>query len=692
MRACAAINRSSLPGRGRVVRLLWLACWLATAATAATARLERLEIESREVVAGGQSFADFGAYEKLTGKLHYVLDPAAPANRAIVDLELAPRSADGMVRFHGDFVLMQPRDPKRLQGSILLEVPNRGRRTLFEHFHAPQLQSSRPRAGTPPWLDDPLLFERGLRLLWVGWQGDTPYDPELLSLQRIELTTDREGLLRSDHVFSDAASIMPLAHRNHRPYGVSAADDPRNRLTVRSEAFGPRQTIPRQRWRFARLDKTGKVVADPFWIHLQGGFEVGKIYEVVYVARRPWVAGLGLAAIRDAASFFRHGPAVGSSPTAGLTPGPVIAFGASQSGRLLRQLLHEGFAVDEAGRQVFDGLWMHGAGAGRGSFNHRFAEPSRESHAFSGFAYPSELLPMVGSASKPGDEGLYDRWRALSGNASKLPAKVVITHTSYEYWGRAASLTHTSPDGLQDSPLDANERLYLLPGSQHFVDMFPPQAFATRYVVNPHNTKFAMRALLVALDAWVRQGRVPPSSRYPRLEDKTLLPLAGWRFPELPAITPPRHPYQPRRLDYGQRFASSGIIDQQPPRPLGQSWQIALPAVDADGNEQAGLPLPEVTVPVGTYTGWNLRSPKAGAGQEMVEYRGTFLPFQCSAAGRRDTGDPRPSLEERYGGREEYLRRFRRASEQAVAAGVLLARDVPALERRARDLWRLICR
>ena len=685
MRPLQVIAMLLAGGRGSLATLLLLYMLLAQAAPA-TARLERVEIKTRQAVAGGRSFGPHGAYEVVEGKLHYLLDPADGANAAIVDLDQAPRSADGKVRFEGDFVLMQPRDPKHQQGSIVLQAPNRGRRTLFQHFHDPE----RPQ-GDGNWLVEPLLLEQGLRLLWVGWQGDTPYDSELLSLDRVKATVEDEGLLRAEQVFSDPATVMPLAHRNHRPYGVSAMDDPRNRMTVRTSPFGSRQTIAKENWRFARLDGAGKVVADPFWVHLDGGFEVGKIYEVVYVARGSWIAGLGLAAVRDAASYFRHGPETGQPAPPGWVPGPVIAFGASQSGRLLRQMIYQGFAVDEAGRQVFDGVWIHGAGAGRGSFNHRFAEPSRENHAFSGGLYPTEMLPMQGTSKEPGEAGLYDRWRQLSGDADTLSAKVILTHTSYEYWGRAASLTHTSPDGRRDSPLDANERIYLLAGSQHFVDGFPPQAFGTRYVVNPHNTRFAMRALLVALDAWVRDGKAPPSSRYPRLADGTLVAVGDVRFPRLPGVSPPPREYQPRPLDFGPRFISQGIIDLQPPRQHGARWWVGVPQVDADGNEVAGLRLPEVAVPVATYSGWNLRSTKAGASDEMADYRGSFFPFQCSAGKQRGNGDARPSLEERYGERAVYLRRFLASAEKATQEGYLLKRDLPSLQRRAEALWRLIC-
>jgi hypothetical protein len=300
------------------------------------------------------------------------------------------------------------------------------------------------------------------------------------------------------------------------------------------------------------------------------------------------------------------------------------------------------------------------------------------------------MLPMQGTSPEAGGTGLYDRWRRLSGDADRLPAKVILTHTSYEYWGRAASLTHTTPDGRRDAPLDANERIYLLAGSQHFVDGFPPQPFGTRYAVNPHNTRFAMRALLLALDAWVRDGKAPPASRYPKLADGTLVAVDKVRFPSLPGVSPPQREYRPRPLDFGPRFASQGIIDRQPPQS-GEPWWVGVPQVDADGNEVAGLRLPEVAVPVATYSGWNLRSSKAGASDEMADYRGSFFPFQCSSGKQRGGGDPRPSLEERYEERAGYLRRFLASAEKATQDGYLLSRDLPSLQRRGEALWRLIC-
>lgn len=658
-----------------------LCCW---ASSTAWAVVERMQVERREVLANGQSFGAVGVYEIWQGKLHFAVDPEDPANGAIVDVSLAPRGSDGKVRFHSDFVLVQPRDPKHRQGTLLLEPPNRGRRTLVDVFHAPGRHS-----GEGSWTENPLLLEGGFRMLWVGWQADTPFDSELLSMQKVEAAVHEDGLLRSDHVFTEPAAVMPLAHRNHRPYGVYQPENPRHQLTARSSVDGQRQVVPRERWRFARLDGQGTVVPDPFWIHLDGGFEAGKIYEVVYVGRRPWVVGLGLAALRDAASFFKY--PVADKPR----EQRVIAFGASQSGRLLRHMLYQGFASDEKGRQVFDGVWIHGAGAGRGSFNHRFAEPSREAHGFSSFLYPTDLFPFSGTSLKLSDEGrregLYDVWRTASDRTASgrskgtLPAKVMITHTSYEYWGRAASLTHTTPDGKADLQLEPHERLYLLAGTQHFVDSFPPRAYGTRYTANPHSTRFAMRALLVALEAWVAKGTAPPDSRYPKLADGSLVVPGKVDWP-VPGVALPQHWYRPRHLDFGPRFRSHGIIDHQPPTTKG-AFAVAVPQVGDDGNERVGIRMPEVIVPVATYSGWNLRAAKIGAGDQLADYRGSFFPLRRNLEDRRRANDPRLSLDERYGSREEYLRQFEVAAEGLVKQRLLLSNDLPAVVSHGAELW-----
>ena len=634
----------------------------------------RWQVTSREILANGHLFGPAGAYEKVRGRLHYAVDPEHASNQAIVDLDLAPRGPDGRVHFAGDAILLQPLDPQRRKGTLLLDVPNRGRKTLYTWFHG--LQDG----GGEPWLEQPLLLEKGLRLLWVGWQMDTPYDSQLLSLDRVTAKVDEVGLLRSDAVFNEKTAVMPLAHRNHRPYGVSDPSDPRNRLTVRDRPDGPRRQIDRSRWRFGRLDKAGKVVSDPFWVHLDGGFEAGKIYEVVYVAKQPTVNGLGMAAIRDAASFFKF--EAGGKRRGGAVPSNrVLAWGASQAGRLLRQMLYEGLAVDAQGRQVFDGVWIHGAGAGRGSFNHRFAEPSRDGHAFASFSYPVDLPPFNGQ------QGLYDRWRQASKETpgkvqgGSLPAKVVLTHTSYEYWSRGASLTHTTTDGQGDALLDANERIYFLTGTQHWLDPWPPRATATRYPVNGHDYRYALRALLVAFDGWLHGGPAMPKSRHPKIADGTLVSFEKLRFPALPGAETPSSPYRPPRLDFGPRFSSQGIIDHQPPK-VGEPWPMRVPQVDADGNERAGVRLPQITVPVAVYTGWNLRRPKDGGGEHLALFRGAMFPLPVSESGTS-------ALKERYGGPEPYLRRTRHAVSQLVEEGFFLEDDADTFQQRAVEAWRL---
>lgn len=654
--------------------LLWVS------AEAAQAEVVRWQVKSREILANGRLFGKAGAYEKVSGRLHYAVDPEHPSNQSIVDLDAAPRGSDGRVHFTGDAIFMQPLDPQRRKGTLVLDVPNRGQGTVYTWFHGLEADNKEP------WLAQPLLLEQGFGLLWVGWQMDTPYDPELLSLDRVEAAVEEVGVLRSDAVFGDPTAVMPLAHRNHRPYGVSDPADPRNQLTVRDHPNGTRRLVERSAWRFGRLDKAGKVVPDPFWVHLDGGFEAGKIYEVVYVANNPTVNGLGLAAIRDAASYFKYEAGrSGIAPSASKPPRRVLAWGVSQAGRLLRQMLYEGLAVDGQGRQVFDGVWIHGAGAGRGSFNHRFAEPSRDGHAFASFFYPVDLPPFTGQ------QGLYDSWRqAAEGNKTEgnkaaspggvLPAKVLLTHTSYEYWSRGASLTHTTPDGKGDAVLDANERIYFLAGTQHGLDPWPTTATATRYPANGHDYRYALRALLVSFDGWLHGGPALPPSRYPKIDDGTLVETKALHFPTLPEVEVPGSPYRPMRLDFGQRFGSHGIIDHQPPR-VGEPWPVFVPQVGADGNELAGIRLPHIGVPVAVHTGWNLRRPQDGGAEHLALFRGAMFPLPVPESGVL-------ALEERYGGPEEYLRRVKHLARKMVQEGFLLDQDLSAFQQQSVRAWR----
>lgn len=665
-----------------LARALAVVACLSIGAASSRAEVEGVDIVRREIVADGHAFGLVGPYEKLAGTVRFSLDPAAPANARIVDLDLTPRDADGRVRFTSDFYALRPVDTQRASGSILLEVPNRGGKASVRYFDRGAAGTSDPTSRED--FGDALLLHRGMSVVWLGWQFDVPDQPELLRLHApfAEADPPLRGLVRSDQVFAEPSTVLPLAHRDHRPYPVADPDDARNVLTVRETRLGARTVIARDRWRFARLEDDGRAVADRRFVHLAEGFVPGTIYELVYVAERPAVVGLGMAAMRDLASFLKHDAA---SPVPGAR---VLGVGISQTGRFLRTFLYQGFNRDLAGRAAFDGMLVHTAGAGRGSFNHRFAQPSRDAHAFSAFFYPTDIFPFTGSAQLDPvtgrREGLLDN-EAVA--AASLP-KIFFTNSGYEYWGRGAALIHTSVDGTRDVALRENVRAYHLASSQHFVDRFPPQPAGTLHPANPANYFFVLRALLVRLDDWVAGRAEPPPSRLPRLEDGSLTPIAGLRFPRLPGVHAPSRAHEAYRVDYGPRFRAQGIVDLEPPK-VGPAFPVLVPQVDADGNELGGVRLPQIAVPVATYTPWNFRTPESGAAAELADFRGSFLAF-AAAQGARRAGDPRPSLAERYTSRDAYLGAYTRAARQLLEDGLLLAEDLPEIFDLGAALWDLV--
>lgn len=663
-----------------------LACSLCLAAPA-SARVVRIDVLSRAPVLGGKSFGSAGAYEKIVGRVVFEVRPDDPHNRGIVDLENAPRGAGGAVEFSADLFVLAPRDARKGNGALLLEVPNRGRKAMLAIMNGATPSFDPSAEGE---LGDGWLMRQGYTLAVIGWQWDIGEDGTRMRLHapvaRNPDGTRITGLLRDDFSLPAATKEVPLGHIivgdiGGSEYPVASPGDPRNKLTVRDAATGPRRTIPRSRWRFARtLD--GELVDSDRHVHLESGFQPGKLYELVYAVQDPVVAGLGLAAVRDFASHVKHGraPVVAAER--------VYAAGISQCGRFLRHFLWAGFNADEEGRRALDGVLAHVAGAGRGSFNHRFAQPSRDSQPWASFFYPTDLFPFTDLPERDpvtGERaGLLDAARA-----ARVAPKVFYSNTSYEYWGRSAALVHVTPDGRRDARIADDTRVYTFTGLQHFSRGFPPEVgtgdLKGRNRQNPNPVRWYWRAMLVNMNAWVKDGVAPPPSRHPSLADGTLVPLEQLRFPGIPGGEVPRHPPRAFRLDFGPRW-SKGIIDRHPPR-IGRPFPLFVPTVDSDGNDRGGVRLPQLTVPLATYTPWNLRDRSIGAPDQMVSFLGSYLPFARTAAERWRTRDPRPSIAERYRDRDDYLAKLRAAAMQLVSERWLLAEDVPAVMERAGQEW-----
>lgn len=624
---------------------------LVTRAVPAQAHVVRFETLSRAAVGDG--------YEKIVGRLWFADRPGSAANRRIVDLERAARNVDGEVSSSDDVVILAPRDRTRANGAAVIDIPNRGGATALildggRFSHEPDV---------PDDLGDGFLMRHGFITISLGWQFDVPRAPGLLGLRAPVASDDRHpitGLVRSDFHVDAPQAEHEIGDRGHVAYRVNDNADLDNVLTERDEVLAPRRVIPRARWRFTRA---GAAIA------LDGDFTPGRIYELVYRAKDPVVVGLGLAAVRDAVSYFKHDP---SAPVHVLR---AYGFGISQSGRFLRTLVVRGFDTDEQGRPVFEGIMPIVAGPSLGSFDHRFAQPSRDAAAFSSFFYPTDMPPF------------HEREWPLPPDL-----KVIDIVTSHEYWGRAASLMTTSDDGTRDVALPANVRFYAVAGGMHITGVSPTKLAGARERSDPLDYHWLERSTLVRLDDWARSGTAPPPSRYPTIADATLVAPERWTFPRtIPGLAVPDPAialHRTWRYDFGPRW-DAGIVDREPPL-LGAPYPSLIPKVDGDGIDLGGLRLPEVAAPLGTYTGWNLREPATGFGDHLVDFYGSFVPFALTNGTQMAAHDPRRSIAERYGDRSGYLRAYQAATATLVRQRYVLAEDAPALRARAEWLWRIV--
>ena len=608
----------------------------------------RVEIAGRSDAGSGSTFGATGAYEQLVGKIFFAIDPANLRNQVIVDLDKAPKNSAGMVEMSADLMILRPKDSTKGNGVALFDVVNRGNRTVLNGFN---------RASAGNESGDGLLMRMGYTIVWVGWEFDVPVRNGAF---RIEVPTAEgvEGTVRG--------TLVPTAQNTTAQFGdltsypPKAPESPQNTLSVREGALGKATTIARNLWTLK-----GNTVT------LQGGFEPGRTYELSYAAANPPIAGLGFAAMRDVASWIKY------SPNAVVSARQALAFGSSQSGRFLRNFLYLGFNADEKNRQVFDAVMAHIAGASRIDLNTRWGTPTSLGQ-FSATSFPFADV-RVRDAVSGAEEGALDNSR----NRGFTP-KIMYTNTGVEYWGggRAAALVHTTPDGKKDLSLPDNERVYFLAGSQHGPSRFPPAAPRNGQLQeNPTEYWYVMRALLVAMDKWMREGLAPPESQYPRLQNKTLVEASQVSFPNIPGVQ------SPRSLPPAPRSPNPLVAkDGAPGTPL----PFLVPQTDKDGIEIAGIRLPEISVPVATTTGWNFRNAAVGGSDQLYPLLGSYIPFPSTAEKREQMMDPRTSIAERYTSRQAYLEKVEKAGAKLVVDRFLLAEDMPDVIKRAGDQWDLL--
>ena len=649
-----------------------------------------IRIDDRRPFAGGHRFGDSGVYERLSGRVLFAVDPSAPAQADVVDIDKAPRDQDGLVRFEADFMTLQPVDAAAGNRRVFLDYGNRGHKRALQYFN------DAPHSNDPLSLDhagNGFLMRRGYAIAWLAWEGDILPGDGRLVLDVPVATADGApitGRVRTEIIVdTPGATTMPLSGRvAAHSYPAASRDKQDALLTRRRYPYEPPDIIPVQQWDFAQqLNGVGAespteraLLPSDSFIHYPAGFEPGWIYELLYTARDPKLMGLGHVAVRDFVSFLKYheGP---ENPLTGTRM--AYGWGRSQTGRCLRDFVYRGYNADAHGRRVFDGVMPHVAGAGRKWLNHRFASPivsggqQYEDHFNIADSFPFSYARSV--------DHLTGREDAILKRPETDPL-VFHTQTATEYWVRRGSLVHTDTLG-NDLAQPDTVRIYCWASSQHSSNplLQAPVRGIGQNLSNTVATSMLFRAMLDAMDRWATDGTLPPDSRIPTRADGTLVDYALWReqFPVIPGVMPLAEPNALPLLDFGPE-AERGILREPPVVMLGRNdpdggpglrYTVLVPSVDTDGNDIAGVRAPMVSAPLGTYTGWNPRTRGYGHGMQF-QFEGSYIPFPDTIFERLATNDPRPSVQERYRDWQAYMAAITRAALDLVAEGLVLEEDV----------------
>ena len=686
MKACKSTAQSLRQHCGPRSHARWMAAGFLIIGVAsfcagnAHARLTQLIITERLPFAGGAQFGTTGAYERLKGTALMEVDPNNPLDAVITDLDKAPRNARGMVEFSSPFFIIKPVDMSRGNHKIFSTVNNRGNDALLTA------------TSIAPASINELYLRLGYVIVDIGWEGDiAPTSTRLVANLPIALQPGGSpilGLMRIE--YSDFS--VPLAgtfttnlkgNAAFRSYESADTNTTRATFTVRDTELGsPKSPIAPDRWAFGTCP-TGQasLTASTFDICYFDGFRADKVYELIYTAKNPIVMGLGHATTRDFTSFLRY-----SSQDDVGTPNPLgsgitraYATGASQTGAYLHDFIYYGFNEDESHRKVFDGIIPTIAGAIRNHLNVRFADPDVYTerdfhHDFMQVAYP----PFTWAVTTDPVSGITD-------GIMKRPATdpfIIQIDSASEFWQLQGSLGQV--DGNRNPvPLPPNVRMYFNSSTAHGFNtggLLLGAPGTNALCANPTpggSIADTSRAMTVVLDEWIDQGIPPPPTSYPRLEDGTLVSLADYvaAFPSIPGIGKPTSFNTYELLSWGPTFTGMGGIRSIEPPLIGPSYTMFVPKANADGLDIAGVRPIQIRVPLGTSTGWNVRNAAHRPQDSLCALTGTYVPFATTLAQRLASGDPRPSLQERYTDHGGFVYAVMVAAKQLVLARFLLPED-----------------
>jgi hypothetical protein len=623
---------------------------LAGPSTAKVVKFEILRTESPAFE--GRTFGTVGTYDRIVARATIAVAPGDPHNSIIVDIDRAPRNKQGLVEAVSDVEILRPTIAATGNRSLAFEVLNRGDKLQYNIFNDSGIVNDLSKAASA---GNGFLMSRGFTLVWSGWQGDiTPGNGRLTFSPPI--VPEVTGLSREEFVFDHMENPAVVA----LTYPAADLDPGHAKLTVREREADPRVTPSDLSFRFEAPNRIS--VSRP------SGFDAGAIYELIYLAKEPKVMGLGFAAARDIVSFLRNASS-GETGVLNVLAGRIdraIAVGLSQSGRYQHDFLYLGFNTDEAGRAVFEGMMPHIAGGKKTFINYRFGQPGRGSLQHNDTVYPGGEFPfsypVITDAITERTDGLLARCLA-AGNCPKI----IQTDTELEFYQSRASLIATDTLGNALAMPD-NVRLFLFSNLQHFAVANAASQIprVCAFPTNPLNAGPPLRALLVALDAWIANGILPPPSRYPSRADGTLVPPTAEAvgFPQIPGIKYTGLTTKPTDINF----------DLMPPIK-GRAYPVFVPKTDADGRDISGVRLPTLEAPIATHTGWNIR--KAGFAEgELCGLFGTMLPFAATREERLKNNDPRLSIAERYPQPGDRAAAIAKAAKQLVQDRLLLEEDM----------------
>jgi hypothetical protein len=632
-----------------------------------------LEVEKQTLLADGVSFGSAGAYEVLSGTVHYAADPSSELNSGVVDLALAAGS-DGLVRYSADILILKPVEMARGNGALQYTVVNRGNFDTRLLSAEPWAEVATSESGSYESLGR--MMKQGWTVVFSGWQDDL-IDEDRLNLYAPIAKQDGQplsGPVLSEFGFGHDTTVAYLGAGGHRAYPVAAGTESDAVLRVHASHADPGTVISRDQWRFASLDSAGEVQPDSVNIYYPQGFEIGTTYTLGYTTAFSPVMGLAFPAVRDLVSFLCSedtlNPLLDQSGACPVKH--TMAYGSSQCGRFLRDFIYQGFNLSPAGGKVFDGVFANVPGCRRGFFNYRFSQPSRAEGFYPDFVFPFTDLAQTDPVS--GKTG-----GIMAHVPDSLRPKTFYIHHTGEYWSSGAGLTHASVDGTSDVDLPSNVRIYTFAGTAHgsarLVDGHPaPSQFYLPY--NPNTTSLIATPLLEALGRWVMFDESPPQSSYPRVDAGELVAAEDYAYPSVPDVEAPVRPVLHPRFGWGDNWRK-GVMKQAMPE-LGPLFPVLVPAAGDDGNELGGLRTPHVTVPVASYIGWNYPAKNYNGAEStsIFSLSGGWLPFCATRAERKSRGDSRKSLDMLYKSRGDYLDKLRKSCEDLVAQGLMFGEDI----------------